>query len=264
MARRFKNHWTLLTPVLYVLALAVACSSATLDPTVTLEPTSTPVQTVDLAALGGDASDLDALGLTEADIQCLGDEVETEVVEQLLGDDLSPADVLSVLPALQTCGVDLIQLISGADELLADTIGDNYSGLSSLPFTAEQIACLVLIIDAETLESIVGGQTSQESLAPTLEAFGACGIGLAELLSMSAGVDIESAIDEVLADDIQMDLVDIAADLPFTAEQFECLSGEIETDTISALAAGEVNPIMMLSFIGTLTECGVDLVDLGN
>ena len=122
------------------------------------------------------SADRDALGLTEADIQCLAVEVEAEIIEQLLADDLSAADALSVLPALQVCGVDLARLIEAADDLFAESAGAGFPGLDSLPFTAEQIACLVLIIDAELPADLVQCAASQSAIAPVLEAFSACGI----------------------------------------------------------------------------------------
>ena len=295
MMGRFKGSRVVLAAVLSAFLVVVACGSDDRESTATPEPTATPVPTVasapsiDIAALGIDASDLDALGITEADIQCLALEVEAEILEQLLGDDLSPADVLSVLPALQSCGVDLVQLIEGADSLLAESAGDDYQGLDSLPFTAGQIACLVLIIDAELLESLVEGDIDQAAIVPVLEAFTACGVGLADLLALAGGLDLESTLDDAAEDSAPIDLpqllpgaldvpdipgivettdltdlADLASALPFTVEQLECLSAEIEIDIIQDLVDGEVNPLRMLSFIGVLSSCGVDLSDLGN
>ena len=141
--------------------------------------------------------------MTEADIQCLAVEVEAEIIEQLLADDLSAADALSVLPALQACGVDLARLIEAADDLFAESAGAGFPGLDSLPFTAEQIACLVLIIDAELLEDLVQGEASQAAFAPVLEAFSACGIGLADLLTIAGGVEFGSDADADVPPPIQ-------------------------------------------------------------
>jgi hypothetical protein len=292
MMGRFKGSWIVLAAVLSAFLVVAACASDDPDPTATPEPTATSVPTAapapsfDIASLGVDAADLDSLEITEADIQCLALEVEAEILEQLVGDDLSAADVLSVLPALQACGVDLVQLIEGADSLLAVSARADYEGLDSLPFTAEQIACLVLIIDAELLESLVEGDIDQVAIVPVLEAFGVCGVGLADLLGLAGGVDLESTLDDAAADSAPIDLpqllpgaldvpdipgvvetgelADLASDLPFTTEQLECLGAEIEIDTIQALVDGEVNPLRMLSFIGVLSTCGVDLSDLGN
>jgi hypothetical protein len=292
MMGRFKGSWIVLAAVLSAFLVVAACASDDPDPTATPEPTATSVPTAapapsfDIASLGVDAADLDSLGITEADIQCLALEVEAEILEQVVGDDLSAADVLSVLPALQACGVDLVQLIEGADSLLAVSAGADYEGLDSLPFTAEQIACLVLISDAELLESLVEGDIDQVAIVPVLEAFGVCGVGLADLLGLAGGVDLESTLDDAAADSAPIDLpqllpgaldapdipgvvetgelADLASDLPFTTEQLECLGAEIEIDTIQALVDGEVNPLRMLSFIGVLSTCGVDLSDLGN
>lgn len=292
MMGRFKGSWIVLAAVLSAFLVVAACASDDPDPTATPEPTATSVPTAapapsfDIASLGVDAADLDSLEITEADIQCLALEAEAEILEQLVGDDLSAADVLSVLPALQACGVDLVQLIEGADSLLAVSAGADYEGLDSLPFTAEQIACLVLIIDAELLESLVEGDIDQVAIVPVLEAFGVCGVGLADLLGLAGGVDLESTLDDAAADSAPIDLpqllpgaldvpdipgvvetgefAGLASDLPFTTEQLECLGAEIEVDTIQALVDGEVNPLRMLSFIGVLSTCGVDLSDLGN
>lgn len=279
MMRSFNKYLIVLTAVL---AVAVACSGDDPEPAATPEPTSTPVPTVDLSALDIDTSKLDAFGLTEADIQCLAREVETEIIEQVFGNDLSAADALSVIPALQACGVDLVRLIEAGDYLLAESAGDDYEGLDSLPFTAEQIACLVLVIDAELLEDLVGGEASQTAIVPALEAFIACGIGLADLLALAGDFELKPDLGDASVDDIPpplpggldapdisdivdtSELDDLDADLPFSAEQLECLTAEIDIETITALAAGEVSPLVALSFIGVLSACGVNLTDLVN
>ncbi|HIK98132.1 MAG TPA: hypothetical protein EYG13_01140 [Dehalococcoidia bacterium] len=115
------------------------------------------------------------------------------------------------------------------------------------------------------------------------------GVDAADLLELTGSLDIESALDDMAADSAPIDLpqrlpgapnapdilgilettdltdlTDLASDLPFTAEQFECLVSEIEIDTIQALVDGEVNSLRMLSFIAVLSTCGVDLSDLVN
>lgn len=286
MARGLKKYWILLAVVLIA---AVACGSDDPEPTATPVPTETPVPSIDIDELGIDTGQLDSLGITEADLQCLAVEVEAEILKQLFVDDLTPADALSVVPALQACNVDLAQLITDADNLLAESAGLDYQGLDSLPFTAEQIACIILVVDAETLENLVGGEATMASIGPVLEAFSACGIGLAELLAIAAETGAESTLDGVSDGDLPIDipqllpgaldvpdipgivetdditdLADIASDLPFTAEQMECLSEEIDLEQITALASGEVDPLRMLSLISVLSSCGVGLDDLGN
>ena len=112
------------------------------------------------------------------------------------------------------------------------------------------------------------------------------GVDVADLLELTGGLDIESTLDDMAADSAPIDLpkllpgeidvpdilgvleatdlTDLASDLPFTAEQLECLVSEIDIDTIQALVAGEVNSLRMLSFIGVLSTCEVDLSDLAN
>ena len=286
MMGKFKGSWIVLVAMLSAFFIVAACDSD--DP----EPTATPVRTVasnsliDIAPLGVDAADLDSLGITEVDIQCLGLEVELEILEQLVGDDLSGADVLSVLPAFQACGVALVQLIEGSNSLLTESAEADYEGLDSLPFTAEQIVCLVLIIDSELLESLIEGDVDQAAIVPVLEAFTTCGVGLVDLLALAGGLDIDSTLDDTAADSAPIDLpqmlpgaldvpdilgivettdlMDLASDLPFTAEQLECLRSEIGIDTIQDLVDGEVNPLRMLSFIGVLSPCGMDRSDLAH
>ena len=115
------------------------------------------------------------------------------------------------------------------------------------------------------------------------------GVDVADLLELTGGLDIESTLEDMAADSAPIDLpkllpgeidvpdilgvlettdltdlTDLASDLPFTAEQLECLVSEIDIDTIQALVAGEVNSLRMLSFIGVLSTCEVDLSDLAN
>ena len=276
----------MLAAVFAMLAVVAACASDDPEPTATPVPTAAPAPAFDIASLGVDASDLDSLWITEANLQCLTVEVDAEILEQLGIDNLGFSDLLPVLPALQTCGVDLVRLIEGADSLLDESEGAGYASLDSLPFTAEQIVCLVLIIDAELMESLVGGDVDQAAIIPLLAAFNECGVGLAELLALSGGVNLESTPDDATADSAPIDLPQVlpgvldipgipgivettdltylASDLPFTAEQLECLSAEIEIDTIQDLVDGEVNPLRMLSYIGVLSTCGIDLSDLVN
>ena len=279
MARGLKKYWILFA---LVIVAAVACASDDPEPTPTPEPTATAVPVIDIADLGVDADQLATLGVTESDLQCLAVEVEAEIFSQLFADDLTPADALSIVPALQACNVDLAQLIEGADDLLAESVGPGYEGLDSLPFTAEQIACIVLVVDAETLEDLIGGAATITSIGPVLEAFTACGIGLADLLAIAGGAEAETTLDGATGGGTPLDIpqllpgvldgADVAgivdtddfSDLPFTVEQLECLTEEIDLEQITALVEGEVNPLRMLSLIGTLSYCGVGLDDFGN
>ena len=115
---------------------------------------------------------------------------------------------------------------------------------------------------------------------------GSLGVDVADLLELADDLDIESTLDDITANsgpidlpkllpsemdvpDIlgvleTTDLTDLASDLPFTAEQLECLISEIDIDTLQALVDGEVNSLRMLSFIGVLSTCEVDLSDLAN
>ena len=123
MARVLKNYRVLLAVVLIAV---VACTGNDPEPTPAPEPTPTPVPSVDISALGADPAQLASLGITESDLQCLALEVETEILTQLFVNDLTPADALSILPALQACDVDLAQLISNADDILAESSGPDY------------------------------------------------------------------------------------------------------------------------------------------
>jgi hypothetical protein len=111
-------------------------------------------------------------------------------------------------------------------------------------------------------------------------------IDAADLLALAGGLDIESTLDDMTTDSAPIDLpqllpgalnvpdilgilettdlTDLASDLPLTALQLECLMSEIDTDTIEALVDGEVNSFRMLSVIGVMSTCGVDLSDLAN
>jgi len=115
---------------------------------------------------------------------------------------------------------------------------------------------------------------------------GSLGVDVADLLELADDLDIESTLDDMAANsgpidlpkllpgemdvpDIlgvleTTDLADLASDLPFTAEQLECLISEIDIDTLQALVDGEVNSLRMLSFIGVLSTCEVDLSDFAN
>jgi hypothetical protein len=161
--------------------------------------------------------------------------------------------------------------------------------LDSLPFTAEQIACIVLVIDAETLEELVGGAASITSIGPVLEALTGCGISLIDLLAIDNQVGVDTTLDDATGGDVPLDipellpgsldapdiseivetgdiedLTDLAGDLPFSTEQVECLTEEIDLEQIEALVAGEVDPLSMLSLIGVFSTCDVSLDDLGN
>jgi hypothetical protein len=111
-------------------------------------------------------------------------------------------------------------------------------------------------------------------------------IDAADLLALAGGLDIESTLDDMATDSAPIDLpqrlpgaldvpdilgilettdlTDLASDLPLTALQLECLMSGIDTDTIEAFVDGEVNSFRMLSVIGVLSTCGVDLSDLAN
>ena len=285
MMRNFKSYWITAAALL---VLAVACSGGDEPEQAALvqgTATPTPEPAVDLDALPLDVSGLSDIGLTDADIQCLAVELEAEIFAQLSADDISAADVLAVVPALQACGVDLVRLLEAADDLITETLGDDYPGLDSLPFTVEQIACLVLIIDAELLEDLVGGEVDQAAVLTALEAFSACGIGLADLLALSGSIGTgPDAVDEATNDDVPAptptldlsgatdvpdfpdipDILDTAGDLPFTEEQLACLTAEIDADTIASLVSGDVSPLAAISLLGVLTACDVNLADLLN
>lgn len=178
MTRSFKSYGVVLAAVF---AFAIACGNGDSEPTATPEPTPTPVPSFDLAALGIDGSDLDALGITEADVQCLVAAVEAEVLEQLFADGLTPADALSVVPALKACDVDLAGLIEGADDQLAESVGDDYPGLDNLPFTAEQLDCLSAEIGLETINALAADEVSPLRLLSFVGVLSTCGVDLSEL-----------------------------------------------------------------------------------
>ncbi|MDA1257849.1 MAG: hypothetical protein O3C10_08415 [Chloroflexi bacterium] len=207
MSRNFKILWVVPAALL---VLAVACASsdepepiAVTAPPPTPAPTETPVvpPAIDLDALSIDVADLDALGLTETDIQCLSVQVEAELITQLLTDNSSLTAVLSVAPALQVCGVDLANLIESADRLYAERAGEGFEGLDSLPFTAEQLACVVLTVDADLLESLVGGDLDPAQILPVLSVFNTCGVELADLITFTGDGAPETNADDDAADD---------------------------------------------------------------
>ena len=298
MALGLKNYWIPLALLATTLIVVAGCGSSNAEPTVTPVPTATPVPTqtpvpaIDVTELGVDIDELSYLGIMESDLQCLADGLGAEIFNQLFIDDLIPSDALSIVPTLSDCKIDLDGLIKNADSLIAETMGPDYRGLDRLPLTPEQIACMILVTDSKTLESLVAGEMIQISTEPVMEAFALCRISLAdlaEMAEMAAEPSLEITLDEitsaeptadvpgllqealnvpgileVIEDDDIGDAATVADDLPFTEDQMECLTAEIDPDQVIALAAGEVDPLNMLSLIGVLSRCGVSGDVLGN
>lgn len=134
-------------------------------------------------------------GLTTEQITCLLGEMD---FEELLGvttgtgtQDVDPADFLSLLGAFGTCGIDLNDLIQDSGGLglptpvPAATPTPSTSALvtpepEKLPFTPEQLECLVAELGEETMQGIIDG-----TVAPDFSMLGAlttCGISLTDLL----------------------------------------------------------------------------------
>ena len=298
MALGLKNYWIPLALLATTLIVIAGCGSLDAEPTVIPVPTATPVPTqtpvpeIDVTELVVDIDELSYLGIMESDLQCLADGLGAEIFNQLFIDDLIPSDALSIVPTLSDCKIDLDGLIKNADSLIAETVGPDYKGLERLSLTSEQIACMILVTDSKTLESLVAGEMIQISTEPIMEAFASCRISLANLANlaeMAAEPSLEITLDEisdgeptadvsellqvalnvpgvpeVVEDDDIGDAVTAADDLPFTEDQMECLTAEIEAEQIIALATGEVDPLNMLSLIGVLSRCDVSSDVLGN
>lgn len=200
-------------------------------------------------------------GITTEQFSCLFRELDPESLARftaLVSDPSATLDLTigaSLLNAMNTCGLDLQELINSNGSAGFDPGGTGTGGLGLPSISPDLLVCLVGNgVSATVASNYASGttDTSDPALTAALalcegEMEGSVGSGTGGIV-VPDGSGGTTSIDPSVFDT-----------LPITAEQAECLVAEMGAEQLEGIATGTVSPLTALAALGA---CNISLSDL--